>query len=72
MPAALERAGRAPGDVTAFAHGMTVATNALLEGVGARTVLCATEGFTDVVELGRQARPELYRLCVAGPAAHSR
>jgi N-methylhydantoinase A/oxoprolinase/acetone carboxylase beta subunit len=54
--------------VTGFAHGMTVATNALLEGVGARTVLCATEGFTDVVELGRQARPELYRLCADRPA----
>ena len=39
-----------------FAHGMTVATNALLEGHGARTALVATEGFTDVVELGRQAR----------------
>ena len=35
---------------------MTVATNALLEGRGARTALVATEGFTDVVELGRQAR----------------
>ncbi|HMJ35332.1 MAG TPA: hydantoinase/oxoprolinase family protein [Baekduia sp.] len=65
---ALRAAGREAGDVEAFAHGMTVATNALLEGVGARTVLCATEGFVDVVELGRQARPELYRLCVAGPA----
>jgi N-methylhydantoinase A/oxoprolinase/acetone carboxylase beta subunit len=60
--------GREASEVEAFAHGMTVATNALLEGVGARTVLCATEGFVDVVELGRQARPELYRLCVAGPA----
>ncbi|HEY4098417.1 MAG TPA: hydantoinase/oxoprolinase family protein [Baekduia sp.] len=65
---ALEIAGRPASAVEAFAHGMTVATNALLEGVGARTVLCATEGFVDVVELGRQARPELYRLCVAGPA----
>src|SRR4051794_14489518 len=69
--AALEAAGRGPagaGEVEAFAHGMTVATNALLEGVGARTVLCATEGFVDVVELGRQARPELYRLCADRPA----
>src|SRR4051812_13663754 len=66
--AALERAGRSAGEVTAFSHGMTVATNALLEGRGARTVLCATEGFTDVVELGRQARRELYRLCAAWPA----
>ena len=66
--AALERAGAAAGDVVAFAHGMTVATNALLEGRGARTVLVATEGFTDVVELGRQARADLYRLCAARPA----
>jgi N-methylhydantoinase A/oxoprolinase/acetone carboxylase beta subunit len=67
--AALHAAGdRDARDVSGFAHGMTVATNALLEGVGARTVLCATEGFVDVVELGRQARPELYRLCADRPA----
>ena len=66
--AALERAGATAGDVASFAHGMTVATNALLEGRGARTVLVATEGFTDVVELGRQARADLYRLCAARPA----
>jgi N-methylhydantoinase A len=63
----LGRAGAAPGQVRRFAHGMTVATNALLEGRGARTALIATEGFTDIVELGRQARPHLYRLCLAGP-----
>jgi N-methylhydantoinase A len=68
VSAALESAGAAPADVEAFAHGMTVATNALLEGRGARTVLVATEGFTDVVELGRQARADLYRLCAARPA----
>jgi N-methylhydantoinase A len=50
-----------------FAHGMTVATNALLEGKGARAALVATDGFTDVVELGRQARASLYRLCEQGP-----
>ncbi len=66
--AALERAGRDAGDVDLFAHGMTVATNALLEGDAARTVLIATEGFTDVVELGRQRRKDLYRLCAAHPA----
>ena len=48
-------------DVQRFAHGMTVATNALLEGRTARTALIATEGFTDVIELARQARPHLYR-----------
>src|SRR4051812_22306610 len=46
---------------------MTVGTNALLEGRVARTALLATEGSTDLEELGRQARPELYRLCAAGP-----
>ena len=66
--AALERAGRSPDEVELFSHGMTVATNALLEGRAARTALIATAGFTDIVELGRQARPELYRLCTARPA----
>src|SRR6476620_6621539 len=63
--AVLDRAGRSAGDVGRFAHGMTVATNALLEGDAAHTVLLATEGFTDIVELGRQARPRLYELCAA-------
>ena len=66
--AALERAGATPAEITAFAHGTTVATNALLEGTAARTVLVATAGFEDVVELGRQNRADLYRLCAAHPA----
>jgi N-methylhydantoinase A len=63
----LERAHADPADVERFAHGMTVTTNALLEGRTARTALIATDGFTDVLELGRQARPHLYRLCDAQP-----
>jgi N-methylhydantoinase A len=63
----LERAGAEPRQVERFAHGMTVATNALLEGRTARTALIATEGFTDVIELGRQARPHLYELCRSAP-----
>jgi len=63
----LGRAGASPADVRRFAHGMTVTTNALLEGRTARTALIATEGFTDVIELGRQARAHLYRLCDAAP-----
>jgi N-methylhydantoinase A len=59
--------GTPPERVERFVHGMTVGTNALLEGRTARTALVATEGFTDLEELGRQARPDLYRLCVAGP-----
>jgi len=67
VEAALARAERPQSAFRAFSHGMTVATNALLEGRGARTALVATDGFTDVVELGRQERPELYRLCAARP-----
>ncbi len=65
---ACERAGRSPAEIEAFSHGMTVATNALLEGHGARTALIVTDGFTDIVELGRQNRAELYRLCARRPA----
>src|SRR3954467_9292454 len=65
--AALEQAGASAGDVERFVHGMTVGTNALLEGKVARTALIATKGFTDLEELGRQARPELYRLCAGHP-----
>ncbi|MGE5407700.1 MAG: hydantoinase/oxoprolinase family protein [Syntrophothermus sp.] len=64
----LARAGTAPGAIHAFAHGMTVGTNALLEERGARTALVATRGFADVLEIGRQDRPELYRLCAPKPA----
>ncbi len=55
--------------MTRFAHGMTVATNALLEGNTARTALLTTAGFEDVIELGRQNRPHLYRLCEPAPQA---
>ncbi len=68
VTAVLEKAGARAGDVREFAHGTTAATNALLEGRGARTVLVATKGFEDVVELGRQNRADLYRLCVSRPA----
>src|SRR4051794_36985227 len=64
---ALATAGAEAGDVDRFVHGMTVGTNALLEGKVAKTALLATEGFTDLEELGRQARADLYRLCVGHP-----
>jgi N-methylhydantoinase A len=67
VEAALERAGARAADVERFVHGMTVGTNALLEGKVAKTALLATAGFTDLEELGRQARAELYRLCAGHP-----
>src|SRR3954462_1006186 len=67
VSAALEAAGVSPREGSRFVHGMTVGTNALLEGKVARTALLATEGFTDLEALGRQARAELYRLCAGHP-----
>ena len=67
VEAVLARAGARADDVERFVHGMTVGTNALLEGKVARTALLATRGFTDIEELGRQARAELYRLCASHP-----
>ncbi|MGC1164649.1 MAG: hydantoinase/oxoprolinase family protein, partial [Solirubrobacterales bacterium] len=63
----LERAGAGAAEVEAFAHGMTVGTNALLQERGARTALIATRGFADLLEIGRQDRPHLYRLCAPQP-----
>jgi len=64
----MRRGGVAPAAIESFAHGMTVGTNALLEERGARTALVATKGFADLLEIGRQNRPELYRLCSPKPA----
>ncbi len=63
----LELAGAEPGEVASFSHGMTIGTNALLERRGARTALLATAGFTDLLEIARQNRVHLYRLCADRP-----
>ena len=64
--AALETArgewGVSPSDIVRFTHGTTVATNAVLERKGARIGLIATEGFKDVLEIGRQMRHQMYDL----------
>ena len=54
--------GFSGGDVSRFMHGTTVATNAILEGRGAKTALITTGGFRDLLEIGRQKRPDLYDL----------
>src|SRR3954452_9424918 len=68
VEAVLARAGATAREVAVFAHGMTVGTNALLEERGAATALIATRGFADLLEIGRQDRPHLYRLCAPKPA----
>ena len=55
-------AGLDLGAAVTLVHGTTVATNAILEGRGARTGLVTTRGFRDVLELGRMRRPSLYDL----------
>ncbi|MGE4191961.1 MAG: hydantoinase/oxoprolinase family protein [Pseudodesulfovibrio sp.] len=55
--------GTAPADAElAVIHGSTVATNAILERTGVTTALVTNEGFTDVIEIGRQNRSRLYDL----------
>lgn len=56
-----------PGEVSFFGHGTTATTNAVLEGDWAETALVTTAGFRDVLEIGRQARPELYDLYAEKP-----
>src|SRR6266566_4338738 len=55
------------GQVERFAHGTTVATNALLERKGARTAFVTTAGFEHLLHLRRQTRAQLYRPCADWP-----
>ena len=57
-----ERWGVAADRITRFAHGTTVATNAVLERKGARIGVLTTAGFRDVLEIGRQLRTDVYRV----------
>lgn len=49
-------------NLNVLVHGTTVATNAILERKGARTCLITTEGFSDLIEIGRQDRMNIYSL----------
>ncbi len=60
--AAIEAAGTAAGDLDLVIHGTTATTNAVLERKVARVGLVTTEGFRDVLELGRRTRPKPYGL----------
>ena len=60
--AALDALGGETGSLARIVHGTTVATNMLLERNGARVVLCATAGATDLLDLRRQERAALYDL----------
>src|SRR3954470_23451469 len=63
----IRRAGATPQDIGYFGHGTTVSTNALIQHRGARTGVITTNGFRDLLEIGRQKRPDLYDLQVDKP-----
>jgi N-methylhydantoinase A len=63
----VSRVGIPAADVGYFGHGTTVATNALIQHAGVKTGLITTEGFRDLLEIGRQKRPDLYDLQVDKP-----
>ncbi len=58
----VERVGASPAEIAYFGHGTTVGTNALIQHRGVKTGLITTEGFRDLIEIGRQKRPDLYDL----------
>ncbi|MBW9089617.1 hydantoinase/oxoprolinase family protein [Rhizobium wenxiniae] len=56
----IREVGTTAADVAFLGHGTTVATNALIQGRGVETGLITTDGFRDLLEIGRQKRPDLY------------
>src|SRR5690606_30701583 len=65
--AILEEHGAGLADVAEIRLGTTVATNALLERKGARVLLVVTEGFADGLEIGVQARPDIFARRIVKP-----
>src|ERR1700747_2494183 len=64
---ALEQVLAEPDAALELTCGTTVGTNALLQRKGGRAALVTTAGFEDVLEIGRQARPQLYTLLFEKP-----
>ena len=60
IAALLDEIELSPGEIEQFAHGTTVATNAIIERKGVKVALVTTKGFRDVLELGRFRSPRLY------------
>ena len=69
LDALAEKQGILIGELERFAHGTTVATNALIQRRGGRMALITTQGFKDLLEIGRQIRPKIYDLQADYPPA---
>lgn len=63
----MSRTGIAAHEVSFFGHGTTVATNALIQHRGVKTGLITSDGFRDLLAIGRQKRPHLYDMNVDKP-----
>jgi len=63
----LSKCGLSGQSVEFLCHGTTVGTNAILEGKLAKTALVTTSGFRDVLEIGRQRRPDQYSFFAEKP-----
>ena len=59
--------GLAAADVSRLAHGTTVGTNALIQRRGGKVALVTSEGFRDLLEIGRQTRPRVYDIHLDHP-----
>src|SRR5580704_17284082 len=64
---AIAQVDAVPGAIGYFGHGTTVATNALIQHRGVKTGLITTDGFRDLLEIGRQKRPDLYDIFADKP-----
>jgi N-methylhydantoinase A len=63
----LSEAGLRAADVHSIVHGTTLVTNTVIERTGAAVGLIATQGFRDVIEIGREIRYDLYDLFLEAP-----
>ncbi|PTQ73327.1 hydantoinase/oxoprolinase family protein [Celeribacter persicus] len=63
----LDQVGATAKDLSFLGHGTTVATNALIELRGVKTGLIVSDGFRDLLEIGRQKRPNLYDMFAEKP-----
>jgi N-methylhydantoinase A len=63
-----ERYGIRPEDITYFTHGTTVGINTVIQRKGLKLALFTTDGFRDVLELGRLKIPDMYNLLSKRPA----
>ena len=67
VPRLLEKASVAAAEITAVVHGTTLITNAIIQRRGAKTAMLVTEGFTDILDIARERRYDMYDLTITYP-----